>query len=457
MMTANERWGTFGLALLFALRMLGLFMVLPVLSVKANALEGTTGFTIGLAIGIYGLTQAILQIPFGSWSDRFGRKPMIYIGLILFILGSLVCALADNIYVLIIGRAIQGAGAISAVVMALVSDITREEVRTTAMALIGASIGVAFAVALIVGPIVADHWGLSGLFFGVALLGLFGMFLLYRLVPSPSIVHSTAPKIMLHDLKMLTRRSDLLRLNFGIFILHMMLTALFVFLPQVLLETHQLKVADHWHVYFPVVAASFILMVPLIIWSEKRQASRTLLLGAILLLGASFLTIRYVYIQWTGLFIGLLMFFVAFNILEASLPSIVSKLCPAGKRGSTMGLYSTSQFLGAFVGGSIGGLLYQNFDLETVLFIMAAITLLWWLVTLSLPPIKPAKTMSIALPAHLIGRDFPLVEAQLMRLPGVYDVDIQHQQKIANLKVHPHIFAMSSLDDIQWNQNSAIS
>jgi MFS family permease len=365
------------LALIYALRMFGLFMVLPVLALFAQDYQGASASLVGVAIGAYGLTQACLQLPFGVWSDRIGRKPVIIIGLALFSLGSALAAMADSIWLLILGRALQGAGAVASTLMALMTDLTREENRTKAMASIGASIGLSFTLAMVVGPILASWFGLSGLFMLTAALSILAMVLLLVLVPTPrQQVRSKDARAFVHQLGDLFKDKQILRLSFGIFVLHAVLVACFVAVPVALVEAGLVQ-AEHWKIYLPVMLVSFVFMVPFIIVGEKKQKMKQVLMLAVVLLLVSVALLGVELKSVAGITFALWLFFVAFNILEASLPSLVSKFAPAGFKGSAMGVYSTSQFLGAFIGGMLGGFLSEFIGLSGVFYGMIPLLLTW--------------------------------------------------------------------------------
>lgn len=375
-LNALERRAVATLASIFALRMVGLFMILPVFALYGRELAGATPLLMGLAVGVYGLAQALLQLPLGMLSDRLDRKRLILQGLLLFALGGAVAALSDHIVGVIIGRALQGAGAISGVVMALLADLTREERRTRAMAAIGMSIGLSFALAFVVGPLLAAALGLSGLFWVTAVMGLVAAAVAWRLVPSPSQRHRQFGRPSA-DLRRALGHRELLRLNAGIFLLHLIMTACFIEVPMLLAQAG-LATAQHGWVYLPVLFLSFLLAVPGIIVAEKQRRMKAVFLGAIGVLVASLLGLAGWHGSVTTLVLGLFVFFVGFNLLEALLPSLVSKACPAGLRGTAMGLYATSQFLGAFAGGVLGGWL-SGLAAPTALFLVAmGLALLWW-------------------------------------------------------------------------------
>jgi MFS family permease len=366
--------------------MLGLFMVLPVLILSGETYTQSNVVLLGVALGIYGLTQACLQIPFGILSDRFGRKRLIIIGLIIFALGSVLAATADSIYGLILGRALQGAGAIAGVIMAMVGDMTSNETRTKAMATIGASIGVAFALSLVVGPLITAAGGVRWIFWLTLLLSVIAIAIVVWVVPKEK--QSNRHRLVsLDGLKLVSSNIDLLRLNLGIFMLHAVLTAMFVALP-LFLQTINIPAAQHAWVYLGVMGISFMLMIPLIIMGErkgevKRIFLSLLFIAVLALLGLAFLS------MWsdtqattsTLMILGsILCFFIGFIYLEATLPSLMSKAVPETYRGAGSSVFSTCQFLGAAVGGILGGWLFNRFGISGLMFSCAAALSIWWLV-----------------------------------------------------------------------------
>ena len=384
------------LASIVGLRMFGLFLILPVFAIYGQELEGATPSLIGLAIGIYGLTQALLQIPLGMVSDRVGRRPVIFAGLLLFLLGSVVAALSDHIVGVILGRALQGAGAISAVVMALAADLTPPERRTRIMAAIGMSVGAAFMLALMLGPVIASWAGLSGLFWTTALLALAAMVSLVTVVPSSRghQVQSSSPRLrgLLHVL----RNADLMRLNLAVGVLHFVLTGAFLAVPLMLADGMGLAVDDHWKVYIPVLLLSVLLLVPAIGFGERTGRQRLVLVMALLLL-TLVLTSQSLVPAGFGFLVTLWLFFSAFNVLEASLPSLVSRYAPNAERGAALGVYGTSQFGGAFLGGVLGGVVLGAYGTAGVFLLCAVAALLGLGFSLKLGPVpggssrEPAK------------------------------------------------------------------
>ncbi|WP_437882425.1 MFS transporter [Pseudomonas sp. LRF_L74] len=433
-MSAGETRAAGGLALVFAFRMLGMFMVLPVLATYGMDLAGATPALIGLAIGAYGLTQALLQIPFGVISDRIGRLPVIYLGLVIFAAGAVLAANADSIWGVIAGRIVQGAGAISAAVMALLSDLTREQHRTKAMALIGMSIGLSFAVAMVVGPLLTRAYGLSGLFWVTAGMALLGIVIIASLVPRASrTLQHRESGVARQALGPTLRNVELLRLNIGIFALHAILMASFIALPLALVEQGGLPKEEHWWVYLSALLLGFFGMVPFIIYGEKMRRMKRVLSGAVAVL---LICELYFWLFGHGfypLMIGIVLFFTAFNLLEASLPSLVSKVSPAGGKGTAMGVYSTSQFLGAALGGMLGGWLYQHGGLNGV-FIGCALLALFWLAAAGTMR-EPPYVTSLRRPLGSRALADDTLVARLLTVPGVSDAVVVAEEAALYIKV----------------------
>ena len=386
-MTALERRTVGALALLYSFRMLGLFMVLPLLALYAADLPAATPALIGLALGIYGLTQALLQIPFGWLSDKVGRKPVIVGGLLLFALGSVIAGMAESIHGIILGRTLQGAGAIASTVMALVADLTREEQRTTAMALVGVSIGLSFAVALVLGPVVASAGGLSAVFWFTALLAAIGIAIVLLLVPAPPAPVPGHSEVGARAglLGRSLRDGALARLNFGVFVLHFVLMACFLVVPGFLEQTAGIHRDSHWRVYLPALLLSIAGMVPLMIAAERGGRPRQAFLLGIGLVFAAVALLGFT-ANVVVFYLALWVFFVGFNYLEATLPSLVSKTVFAGGKGTAMGVYSTCQFLGAFAGGAAGGWVLQTMGLPALVTLCLLLVGAWWLAALPMVP-----------------------------------------------------------------------
>ncbi len=376
--TSNENIAVLSLSTIMALRMLGLFMVLPILSLYVNQLEGATPVLIGLAIGGYGITQALLQIPFGALSDRIGRKKIIILGLLIFALGSVIAATSHTIWGMILGRALQGAGAIGSTLLAMIADLTHETERTKAMAIAGITIGFSFLLAMLLGPLLNAWINISGIFWLAALFSMLAILILLVIVPTPTqpFWHAdTEPKLL--QFFTLLKDLPLMRLNVGIFLLHAIFTASFVVIPISLQSYANLSGNQQWMLYVPVLLLTLLLTLLIIIVAEKKQQTKLFFLGAISTLGmAEFLL--WTWPQQILIFaLGLLLFFIAFSVLEAFLPAMVSKAAPAARKGTALGIYSCAQFLGIFAGGALGGWLYGVFGLIHVYLFCITLTILW--------------------------------------------------------------------------------
>lgn len=392
-MNREERRAGISLAAIFGLRMLGLFLILPVFAVHAQTLEGGDSLTlVGIAIGAYGITQAMLQIAFGAASDRFGRKPVIIVGLLIFLLGSVVAALADDIYMVIVGRVLQGAGAISAAVTALAADLTRDQHRTKVMAMIGASIGLVFALSMVAAPLLYSAIGMDGIFWFTAILAAGAIFVVLRVVPdAPPVPRATAGRFV--DV---LRDGQLMRLNFGVFALHLIQTTMWVLVPAALIASGGLALAEHWKVYLPAVLLSFAVMVPAVIFAERHGRMKSVFNAAIILLVIVQLGLFAFGDTLFGLALWLTLFFVAFNVLEATQPSWISKIAPAASKGTALGVYNTLQSLGLFLGGMLGGYIAQRHGGQTVNLVCAAIALVWLVLAASMSP--PPRRVEAAVP-----------------------------------------------------------
>lgn len=372
-MTAEERGATLTLAGLFALRMFGMFVILPVFALYAETLPGGDDrVLVGIALGAYGLTQALLQVPFGYASDRFGRKPAIVAGLLIFAAGSVLAAAAPDIFWTIAGRALQGAGAISAVVLAFTADVTRAEVRTRAMAIIGTTIGMTFALSLVAGPLLQQAIGVSGIFALTAALAIAGIALVARVAGGSRKAPRTNPTEGLRDI---VGDPQLVRLNYGVFALHTVLMALFVQVPFALREAG-LASSSHWTVYLGVLVVAALVVVPLLRQADRAARGKRIFIAGVATLAVGQLVLM-VASSLPTLLVGLAVFFTAFCLLEATLPALVSKFAPPPWRGTAVGVYSTLQFLGAFVGGSAGGALAQHAGAPAVFGFGLALTLVW--------------------------------------------------------------------------------
>ena len=435
-MSAVELRATLSLASIYGLRMLGMFLILPIFAIYAETLpSGHDHFYIGLALGAYGLTQALFQLPFGMASDRIGRKNMIYVGLVIFAIGSLVAALADDIHMIIVGRAIQGAGAVSAAVTALVADLTREEHRTKAMAMIGGSIGVTFALSLILGPTLNQWIGVSGIFMLTGVLALLAILDIKYLVPDPQIsrFHSdtqAAPG----KLGPVLRDTQLLRLNFGIFALHASHMAMFVVVPFALKQGSGMSENDHWMIYLPIMLISLGLMVPAIIYGEKKAKLKQVFIASVSVMLLAEIAFGLWINSFWGVVTALTVFFIAFNVLEAIMPSTISKQAPASAKGTAIGVFNTAQSLGIFVGGVSGGWLSSEYGYAAVFVFCGILMILWLVSVMTMQPPAAVRSRMFHLPAGH-GHDTALLSRQLAALPGVRESVVLPAEGMVILKV----------------------
>ena len=442
-----EKRTAISLSLVFALRMLGLFMIMPVFAIYGQDLIGYSPMWVGLAIGAYGLTQALLQIPAGMLSDKFGRRPIIYIGLVIFAIGSLVAAYSESVYGVTLGRALQGGGAIASAVLALAADVTREEQRPKAMGMIGVSIGLAFAVSMVAGPVLAPLIGLKGLFLITACGALTGIAIVHFMVPH---IVNKAPRgdtvAIPALLGKLAKDPQLLRLNLGIFTLHMTLTAVFIALP-LQLQSMQLEAQNHWHLYLPALLLSFILIIPMLIVAAKKEKNRQFYLFSILLMATSLLAMAFTAHSLTMMFVCMLLYFTAFNFLEASLPAFISMLAPAGAKGSAMGIYSTYQFLGAFFGGILGGVSYKLLGNSGLFLFLASLMLIWFFISWGMH--NPSKIRTHTLTASIKDEhQATQLTEQLIKLEGVLEVVIIIEEQTVYIKVNNKIFSLETAKQI---------
>ena len=447
-MNAVERRAVAALSSVLGLRMFGLFLILPVLVLYAGEIDGATPAMIGVALGAYGLTQALFQVPFGLLSDRFGRKPLLVAGLLLFALGSVIAARANSIEVVILGRALQGSGAIASVLLALLADLTREEQRTKGVALVGASIGFSFLLALMLGPILDAVIGLSGIFWSTGVLALMAVPVVVWFVPSVErLPRGTGVQPAWGQVRMILQNRQLLFMDCGILVLHMVLMALFVAVPFALLETLELPRDRHWQVYVPVLGAAVLAMVPMLILSMIREHTVPVLRAGVAILFVSLLALL-ISDRNTGLLVvGLWLFFVAFTLLEALMPSLMSRLAPAQNKGAVLGIYNTFQFLGVFIGGALGGWLFGLFGGSGV-FIFSAVAVLAWLILVVVAPapkLLESRTVDLE---NAEQRDFSALVVQFRGLPGVHEVILLSGENIAYLKVDPERFHNESLSNM---------
>ncbi len=439
-MERQEFRAAWSLAAVFSVRLLGLFMIYPVFAAYAQGLSGATPYLIGEALGIYGLSQGLLQIPFGLLSDRVGRKVMIVLGLILFAIGSAVAAMSTSIGGVILGRVLQGAGAVGSVILALVADLTTEENRTKAMAMVGITIGASFMVALVAGPIIATFIGVAGIFWLMVGLALVGIAITEFVVPKPRQIRvhrdaETVPGLIVSVL----RNKELLRLDFGIFALHAMLTASFLVVPGLLRGTLKVPLHNDWMIYLPVLLVSVAVMVPAIIVAEKHRRMKGVFASAV---AALVVSQAMLYLGAGNLFVllaALVVFFSGFNVMEASLPSLITKAAPPDAKGTAMGLYSSAQFLGIFVGGVVGGWAHQTGGSAGVFALTTALALLWLLAA-----------VTMAQPSYLTTRLVPIgdgqasepesLAARLRQVPGVAEAVVIAEERLAYLKVDSKSF-----------------
>ncbi|UBO75272.1 MFS transporter [Aeromonas rivuli] len=445
-MTRGELRATWALGSLFSLRMLGMFMVLPVLTTYGMSLAGATETLIGIAIGIYGLTQALLQIPCGLLSDRIGRKPLIVGGLLMFALGSVIAALTHSIWGVILGRALQGSGAISAAVMALLSDLTREQNRTKAMAFIGISFGITFAIAMVTGPLITHAIGLSGLFWLIALLAFGGIAITLWWVPAPKAhLLNRESSLVKGGLKRVLANPRLLKLNLGILCVHTLLMSSFVALPP-LLEQAGLPRDQQWKAFLCTMLIAFVSVVPFIIYAEKRrQMKRVFQICVLLMLGAE-VVLWQSGLQLWGILAGLQLFFIGFNLMEALLPSLISKESPPGYKGTAMGVYSTSQFLGVAIGGSLGGLLYSQGGAALVFGSCAVLALIWFGVSLTMQEPPYVSSLRIVLPEGVEATE--ALEQKVRAREGVKDVLLDSAERSLYVKVDSRRIKRSDLEQL---------
>lgn len=447
-MTAIERRASIGLASIYGLRMLGLFIILPIFAIYAEHLPGgESHLLIGIALGAYGLTQAILQIPAGWMSDRYGRKPVIYASLILFAVGSFIAADASNIYWIIAGRVVQGAGALNAAVMALTADLTREEVRTKAMAMIGITIGITFSISMVLSPMLNNVLGVPGIFALTGVLALLAMGVVKFYIPDPAITrfHSDTQASWSHFAEVLRNR-DLLRLDFGIFSLHAILMSVFMQVPFVM-QKDGLELAHHWYIYLPVFLAAFMLMVPPIIIAEKKAKMKQIFMLSIFLAMCAQVLLMFTQNSLWGVSFALLVFFTAFNVLEATLPSMISKIAPLAAKGTAMGVYSSVQFLGAFSGAAIGGALLQFVGGNSVFVFAIVLLLLWLIVASTMQPPGAVRTRMYHL-EEMSAAQGVLLQKQLGQLQGVHEAMVVAAENIACLKVDMQGFDETAVDKL---------
>ncbi|EKD70187.1 MAG: hypothetical protein ACD_46C00608G0005 [uncultured bacterium] len=434
-MSASERRAVVSLSSIMGLRMIGLFMVLPIFSLYAAQLKGGTPILVGIAIGIYGLSQALFQIPFGALSDRWGRKPIILIGLIIFSSGSLLCAFSTSIYLMILGRALQGIGAVGSTILAMMADFTRENQRTKSMAIAGMTIGFSFSVAMFLGPMLTKWFAINQLFFLATLFGVIGIFILFFAVPTPENSHwhrDTEPE--LKSFLQLLIAPELAKLNIGIFILHAIFTASFIVIPITLTQFAGLSANQQWHFYLPSLLIAFVISLMLIGFAERKQRVKPYFLIGILMLLIAEICLFLSLIHHALIIFGLGFFFTGFSLLEAFLPSLVSRTAPATRKGSALGIYSCAQFSGIFAGGVLGGWIYGKFSFSGVYLFCLALAFIWLILAYFMqPPRYLVMQMLRFLPAK--HPDWESIAEHLRNIPGMAEVTFIAEESMAYLKM----------------------
>lgn len=443
-MYIKERTAIISLAIIMAFRMFGLFMLFPVFALYIHKIALATPTLIGFALGIYGFAQACFQIPFGILSDHFGRKPILAGGLILLGLGSVIAAISHSIYGIIIGRAFQGAGAIGSTILATISDLTRDEDRSKAMALVGMTIGFSFAAALILGPTINAWFQLSGIFWVTVLLAGFSIVLLYTTVPtSPKVFHSDVKPEQGYFKKVLRNR-QLLRLDLSIFSLHCVLTAFFIGIPVVLSQMIYLTEYQQVLFYLNIMLLSFIAVIPLIIIGEKRQKLKSFFIGSIAFLIICPISLFLLPRSFSSISIILFFFLTAFTLLEAILPSLISKVAPIRYRGTAMGIYSSAQFLGIFIGGSVGGWIFGHFDVSGLFIFCATIGVIWLVFVIDMK--QPPYTSTVIIQLNkLLTTDLVALTQRLYSIQGVLEVAVLHRENLVYIKIDKKIISEDKL------------
>ena len=454
-MTRQELHATGALAAVFAMRLLGLFMIYPVFLAYAQHLRGATPELIGLALGAYGLTQGVLQIPFGLLSDRIGRKIVIAGGLVLFGIGSAVAAWSTSIEGVMIGRVLQGTGAVGSVVLALVADLTRDEVRTRAMAIVGVTIGFSFVIAIVLGPLLAAAIGVPGIFWLTAALALVGIAITLGLVPTPPRLqrHRDAEAVPALFARVL-RDPELLRFDFSIFALHAMLTASFLAVPALFVHTLHIADTGDWKLYLPIMAASIVLMVPIVILAEKGSRMKEVFLATIAVLAGSLLALALGGASAIVVVAALVFFFAAFNAMEALLPSLITKAAPAGAKGTATGIYSSAQFLGIFFGGAVGGWALAMGGAAAVFAFALAVALLWLALAATMK--RPGRYKSYVAPlGEGAEKQADRLAALLQAAPGVVEVAVAPEEGVAYLKIEPSRFDAAAVARITGTEEGS--
>lgn len=440
------------IAAIFSFRMLGLFMLIPVFTVYATELTAATPVLIGLALGSYGLSQGLLQIPMGMLSDRFGRKPILTIGLLLFMAGSLLGALTDSIYGMILARIIQGTGAIGSVLIALLADLTPDEHRTKAMAIIGAAIGLSFSVAIVLSPGITQSFGLPGIFYFTTFLALAGLILLHVVIPTPQrepfhYDSETSAALIINVLK----NRHLQRLNIGIFCQHFILTSTFFAIP-LLLQQHieDQHLSEPWQFYLPLMFFSFLLMIPFMIFAERQQKIKPVFLAAVIITASCQGLLAFIHQHWTGLTILLFLYFVAFNFLEANLPSLVSRQADSKSKGTGMGVYSSAQFLGLFAGGVSAGLIFQQMHAQGIFLFNCLLALGWALIALFMKP--NVYEITLIVPYKHSNKISAKILELIQSLDGVRKVVISEEEQAIYAQINKRNYVPGSIESILSKQ-----
>lgn len=438
----------FPIAALFSFRMLGLFMLIPVFTVYANHLTAATPMLIGIALGSYGLSQGLLQIPFGMLSDRFGRKPILTVGLILFACGSVVGAFTTSIYGMILARTIQGMGAIGSVLIALLADLTPDEQRTKAMAVVGVTIGLSFSLAMVISPTLSHYYGLAGIFYFTTFLATAGLILLHVVIPTPKkepfhIDSEANPKLF----KKVIKNQHLQRLNVGIFCQHYILTATFFTIPILLQQQmEQGALSQQWHFYLPLIILSFIAMLPFLTLAEKKQHLKLVFVGSVIITCLCQFLLIFTYQHWLAICTFMFIYFVGFNILEASLPSLISRQAGAECKGTAMGIYSSSQFLGIFAGGALAGVVYQFWGSQGIFAVNSIIALVWTGITFYIKPHMYQLTLII--PYDNTSQTASGLFDKLTALPGVKEVVIASEESTVYLRIDKTYYKSGSAEQL---------
>lgn len=447
-MTYSWSKTVFPIAAIFSFRMLGLFLLIPVFTIYAVNLQGATPTLIGIALGGYGLTQGLLQIPFGMLSDKYGRKPIITIGLLLFAGGSLIGAFTDSIYGMIIARTLQGTGAIGSVLIALLADLTPDHQRTKAMAVIGMTIGTSFSLAMIISPAISHHFGLAGIFYLTSGLSIMGIILLQLVIPNPlkKRFHADS-EANPYLFKAVINNKHLQRLNLGIFCQHFILTSTFFAIPMIL--SQQVKeghLTQQWHFYLPLMVASFIFMIPFIIIAEKKKRMKSVFLFSVLITAIAQGLLAFSHLYWISLCLLMFIYFVAFNILEASLPSLVSKQANPNNKGTAMGIYSTGQFLGIFAGGSLAGIIYQWSNSPGIFITNALVSSIWFIVACFMKPNVYLTSLILNYTSVHGSNDNDPVIAALLKVSGIKEVALAREENVLYLRVDKEHYIAGSAE-----------